>query len=152
MIIILMGAPGAGKGTQSEILQEELGIVHISSGDLLRDHRKRGTELGEVAESYMTKGELVPDDLVIEMIVDRMSAPDAERGILLDGFPRTIPQAAAGLMIYRLFQLWIPMVAGVICLIGLRRPNATPVPARARRAKPSAYKTGGKNGSTRAFS
>src|SRR5438034_2641414 len=95
MIIVLLGAPGAGKGTQAEILEERLGLVHVSSGDLLRDHRKRGTELGKVAEGYMTRGELVPDNLVIEMIMDRIDAPDAERGILLDGFPRTLPQALA---------------------------------------------------------
>lgn len=95
MIFVLLGAPGAGKGTQSDILQEQLQLVHISSGDLLRDHRKRGTELGKIAESFMVKGELVPDDLVIEMVVDRISAPDVEHGVLLDGFPRTLPQAAA---------------------------------------------------------
>src|SRR5207247_1985347 len=94
MIIILLGAPGAGKGTQAEILEERLGLVHVSSGDLLRDHRKRGTELGKVAEPYMVLGQLVPDELVIEMIMDRIDAPDAEHGILLDGFPRTLPQAA----------------------------------------------------------
>ncbi len=95
MIIILLGAPGAGKGTQSEILQERLDMMHVSSGDLLREHRKRGTSLGKVAESYMTRGDLVPDDLVIAMIVERLAAPDVEHGIILDGFPRTGPQAAA---------------------------------------------------------
>ena len=95
MIIILLGAPGAGKGTQSEILSEQLGMVHVSSGDLLRDHRKRGTDLGQTAQTYMVRGELVPDNLIIEMIVDRLAVPDAERGVLLDGFPRTLPQAAA---------------------------------------------------------
>jgi adenylate kinase len=95
MIIILFGAPGSGKGTQSEILQERLGLLHLSSGDLLREHRKRGTELGKIAEQYMSKGELVPDNLVINMIMDRLAAPDAERGILLDGFPRTRAQALA---------------------------------------------------------
>jgi adenylate kinase len=95
MIIVLLGAPGAGKGTQAEILEDQLGLVHVSSGDLLRDHRKRGTELGQVAERYMKLGELVPDNLVIEMILDRIDAPDAERGVLLDGFPRTSPQAGA---------------------------------------------------------
>src|SRR5438105_14768399 len=95
MIIVLLGAPGAGKGTQAEILEERLGLVHVSSGDLLRDHRKRGTELGKIAEGYMVKGELVPDDLVIDMILDRLAAPDGERGIILDGFPRTLPQAEA---------------------------------------------------------
>lgn len=95
MIIILLGAPGAGKGTQSELLQERLGMVHISSGDLLRDHIRRETELGKVAEQYMNKSKLVPDGLVIDMIVDRLAVPDAEQGVLLDGFPRTLPQAAA---------------------------------------------------------
>jgi adenylate kinase len=95
MIIILLGAPGAGKGTQSEILQERLNMVHVSSGDLLRDHRKRGTELGKIAEGYMVKGDLVPDDLVIEMIIERLAAPDAEHGVILDGFPRTPAQAKA---------------------------------------------------------
>lgn len=95
MIIVLMGAPGAGKGTQSEILRDRLHMVHVSSGELLRDHVKRGTELGKTAETYMKDGQLVPDDLVIEMIVLRISAPDAQNGILLDGFPRTLPQAQA---------------------------------------------------------
>src|SRR5688500_1869160 len=95
MIILLFGAPGAGKGTQSEILEERLQMLHISSGDLLRDHRKRNTELGMVAEEYMHRGELVPDDLIIEMIIDRISALDARHGVLLDGFPRNLAQAAA---------------------------------------------------------
>lgn len=95
MIIILLGAPGAGKGTQSELLQERLSMVHISSGDLLRDHIRRETELGKTAEQYMNNSKLVPDRLVIDMIVDRLAVPDAEHGVLLDGFPRTLPQAAA---------------------------------------------------------
>lgn len=95
MIILLFGAPGAGKGTQSEILEERLQMLHISSGDLLRDHRKRNTELGTIAEEYMHRGELVPDDLIIEMIIDRISALDARHGVLLDGFPRNLAQAAA---------------------------------------------------------
>jgi len=95
MILILLGAPGAGKGTQSEILSQKLQMPHVSSGDLLRENRKRGTELGKAAEGYMDRGELVPDDLIIEMILDRLSLPDATHGVLLDGFPRTLPQAAA---------------------------------------------------------
>ncbi len=95
MIIIFLGAPGAGKGTQSDILQERLNMLHISSGNLLREHIKRDSDLGRVAQGYMSKGELVPDDLMIEMIVDRLAAPDAERGVLLDGFPRTLPQTEA---------------------------------------------------------
>lgn len=95
MIIILMGAPGAGKGTQADILRERLGMLHISSGDLLRDNVKRGTELGKVASDYMVNGGLVPDDLIIDMITHRLALPDAESGVLLDGFPRTVPQADA---------------------------------------------------------
>jgi adenylate kinase len=96
MIIIMLGAPGAGKGTQSELLKETLQLVHISSGDLLRDNIKRETELGKIAYDYMNvKATLVPDDLVIAMILERLELPDAERGVLLDGFPRTAPQAAA---------------------------------------------------------
>jgi adenylate kinase len=96
MIIILVGAPGAGKGTQSDILRERLGMLHISSGDLLRDNVKRGTELGKIATKYMVdEGSLVPDDLIIDMITHRLAMPDAESGVLLDGFPRTVPQAEA---------------------------------------------------------
>jgi adenylate kinase len=95
MIIIMLGAPGAGKGTQSDILKETLQLVHISSGDLLRDNIKRDTELGRVANEYMVKGALVPDNLIIQMILDRLHEPDAEHGVLLDGFPRTKPQAEA---------------------------------------------------------
>ncbi len=95
MIILLFGAPGAGKGTQSDILHDRLQMLHISSGDLLRDHRKRNTELGVIAEEYMHLGELVPDDLIIEMIIDRLSAADARNGVLLDGFPRNLAQAEA---------------------------------------------------------
>ncbi|MEO5952358.1 MAG: adenylate kinase, partial [Chloroflexia bacterium] len=95
MIIILLGAPGAGKGTQSEILKDQLDMVHVSSGDLLRENIKNDTELGRVAKGYMTDGGFVPDDLIISMITDRLALPDAERGVLLDGFPRTGPQAQA---------------------------------------------------------
>ncbi len=76
MIIVMMGAPGAGKGTQSEVLEEELGLVHVSSGDLLRENRRRGTELGKVADGFMSQGQLVPDNLVIAMIIERLSEPD----------------------------------------------------------------------------
>jgi len=95
MIIILLGAPGAGKGTQSEVLSEQLQMAHVSSGDLLRENRKRGTELGKIAEGYMDRGELVPDDLIIKMILDRLTLPDATHGVLLDGFPRNRAQAQA---------------------------------------------------------
>jgi len=95
MIIVMLGAPGAGKGTQSEILKDNLQLVHVSSGDLLRDNIKRETDLGKYAKQYMDKGDLVPDKLIIDMILDRLLEPDAERGVLLDGFPRTRPQAEA---------------------------------------------------------
>jgi adenylate kinase len=93
--IILLGPPGAGKGTQAKSISEALGIVHIASGDLLRDHQTRGTELGNTARSYMQKGLLVPDELIIGMIEERIQSPDAEDGYVLDGFPRTLEQARA---------------------------------------------------------
>lgn len=95
MRIILLGPPGAGKGTQAKSMSESLGIVHISSGDLLRDHQARGTELGNTARSYMQKGLLVPDELIIGMIEERIRLPDAQVGYVLDGFPRTVEQAQA---------------------------------------------------------
>ncbi len=94
-VTLILGAPGAGKGTQATALAEALGVPHIASGDLLRDHRTRGTDLGHAAQVYMDRGDLVPDDLVIDMIMERLSAPDATHGALLDGFPRTLPQAEA---------------------------------------------------------
>jgi len=93
--IILLGPPGAGKGTQAKSISVALGIVHISSGDLLRDNQERGTELGTVARSYMQQGLLVPDELIIGMIEERIQYPDAEDGYVLDGFPRTVEQAGA---------------------------------------------------------
>lgn len=95
MRIILLGPPGAGKGTQAKSMSESLDIVHISSGDLLRDHQSRGTELGDTARSYMQQGLLVPDDLIIGMIEERIKLPDAQNGYVLDGFPRTVEQALA---------------------------------------------------------
>ncbi len=93
--IILLGAPGVGKGTQADILTERLGLMHISSGDLFRGHIRNKTELGFLAQSFMEKGELVPDDVTIKMVKERLSQPDCELGAILDGFPRTIPQAKA---------------------------------------------------------
>jgi len=93
--IILLGPPGAGKGTQAKSMSEYLGIVHISSGDLLRDHQARDTELGNTARSYMQKGLLVPDELIIGMIEERIRLTDARVGYVLDGFPRTVEQAQA---------------------------------------------------------
>jgi adenylate kinase len=94
-VVLLLGAPGAGKGTQARYLADVLGVPHVASGDLLRENRQRGTELGRAAQAYMDRGDLVPDDLVIDMIVQRLNAPDAVRGALLDGFPRTLGQSAA---------------------------------------------------------
>ena len=95
MDIVLLGAPGSGKGTQAEHLHRELGLTHIASGDLFRDHVKRKTELGSQANDYMSRGALVPDEITIAMLRDRVSQPDAAKGVLFDGFPRTMPQAIA---------------------------------------------------------
>jgi adenylate kinase len=92
---VLLGPPGAGKGTQARRIAEELGLPHISSGDIFRENLEKGTRLGEKARAYMDRGELVPDDITIEMIQERLSRPDCEDGALLDGFPRTVAQAEA---------------------------------------------------------
>jgi adenylate kinase len=92
---VLLGPPGAGKGTQAKIIAEKYELVHVSSGDLFRDNLKRQTDLGKLAQTYMTKGELVPDDVTIGMIRERLSRPDCKNGALLDGFPRTPAQADA---------------------------------------------------------
>ena len=93
--IVLIGAPGAGKGTQAAMLVEELGIPHISTGDMLREAVAEGTELGLLAKSYMDRGELVPDDVIVKMVMERLAKPDCRKGAILDGFPRTIVQAEA---------------------------------------------------------
>jgi adenylate kinase len=91
--ILLLGAPGVGKGTQSDELVRLFAIPHISTGDLLRAHRDKGTDLGKMANELMNAGKLVPDSLVNEMVADRLSQPDVARGFILDGFPRTLAQA-----------------------------------------------------------
>jgi adenylate kinase len=93
--LILLGAPGAGKGTQAQKLATRFGIPQISTGDMLRAARREGTPLGKKAEEYMNKGQLVPDEVVIGLVEERLQRPDAKAGFILDGFPRTIPQAAA---------------------------------------------------------
>jgi adenylate kinase len=93
--LILVGPPGAGKGTQAKRLIDHLRIPHISTGDMLREARAKGTELGKKAGELMDKGELVPDEVVIQMVVERIAEPDAQTGFMLDGFPRTRPQAEA---------------------------------------------------------
>ena len=91
----MLGAPGAGKGTQAKMIAERYGIPHISTGDIFRANIKNGTELGAKAKEYMDKGLLVPDELVVDLIKDRFKADDCKKGYILDGFPRTIPQAEA---------------------------------------------------------
>ena len=93
--IVMLGPPGVGKGTQAKILSEKTGLAHISSGDLFRENLKNETELGKLAQTYMTKGELVPDDVTVAMIKDRLTRPDCQAGAVLDGFPRTPAQAEA---------------------------------------------------------
>ena len=93
MYIIMLGAPGAGKGTQADILSQEMGLPHIASGDLFRQALEERTEVGLLAKSYMDKGKLVPDEITIKMILERINQPDCISGFLLDGFPRTLHQA-----------------------------------------------------------
>lgn len=95
MKLIMLGAPGAGKGTQAKIISETYGIPHISTGDIFRANIKNGTELGKKAKGYMDQGLLVPDSLVVDLVVDRLKQKDCVKGFILDGFPRTIPQAKA---------------------------------------------------------
>ncbi|RCX12773.1 adenylate kinase [Anaerobacterium chartisolvens] len=93
MKIILLGAPGAGKGTQAVVLADKFGIPHISTGDIFRSNIKNGTELGKKAKEYIDKGLLVPDEVTVEIVKDRIHQADCKNGFILDGFPRTIPQA-----------------------------------------------------------
>lgn len=94
--IVIFGAPGSGKGTQSEYLTDRYGLHHISTGEVLRDHIARGTKLGILANQYISKGQLIPDDLMVSILADILdNDPNATKGVILDGFPRTIPQAQA---------------------------------------------------------
>ncbi len=93
MIIIMLGAPGTGKGTVAGILKDKLEIPQVSTGDIFRKHIKEGTELGKLAESYISKGDLVPDEVTIDLVKNRLEEPDVQKGIILDGFPRTVNQA-----------------------------------------------------------
>ncbi len=95
MRLVFLGAPGAGKGTQAKILGEKLDLPHIATGDLFREAQQKQTELGRIVKSYMEKGLLVPDEIVIKVIEERLSQPDCRKGFILDGFPRTIAQAEA---------------------------------------------------------
>ncbi len=95
MNLLIMGPPGAGKGTQAEVLVKELNITHISTGDMFRAAIKEGTEMGKKAKEYMDAGQLVPDEVVVGMVKERLAKPDCQNGFLLDGFPRTLAQADA---------------------------------------------------------
>lgn len=95
MYLVFLGAPGAGKGTQADLVSRKLGLQHIASGDLFRNALNKGTELGLKAKEYMARGELVPDEITIKMVLERISAPDCPKGIILDGFPRNLEQAKA---------------------------------------------------------
>lgn len=93
MKIIMLGAPGAGKGTQAKMIADKYGVPHVSTGDIFRANIKEGTELGKEAKTYMDKGLLVPDELTVKILLDRVAKEDCRKGYILDGFPRTIPQA-----------------------------------------------------------
>lgn len=128
MDLVLFGPPGAGKGTQAKILVEKLQIPQISTGDMMRAERKAGTELGQRFDSFMTKGELVPDALVIELLEGRLRQADASKGAIFDGFPRTVAQAKAldamlqktGRKIDRVLALDVPVEAIVDRITGRR--------------------------------
>ena len=112
MRLILLGAPGAGKGTQAEVIREKLSIPAVSTGNILREAQKNGTELGLKAKSYMESGALVPDEVVIGILKERIAQEDCQNGFILDGFPRTVPQAQAleemGVEIDRVVDLEVP--------------------------------------------
>ncbi len=112
MKLILLGAPGAGKGTQAEVICEKLNIPAISTGNIIREALRNATELGLKAKSYMDSGALVPDEVVIEIIRERLAKDDCQNGFILDGFPRTVPQAEAldrmGIMIDRVIDIEVP--------------------------------------------
>lgn len=93
--IVILGGPGAGKGTQARRIVKSRGVVHVSTGDMFRKHREEGTELGKLADTYLAKGQLLPDEVTISMVEERLSSPDCEAGVILDGFPRSLPQAEA---------------------------------------------------------
>ena len=112
MNLILLGAPGAGKGTQAEVISETLKIPTISTGNMIREALKSGTEMGRKAKEYVDAGKLVPDEVVIGIIEDRLKAEDCKNGFILDGFPRTIPQAEA-----------LDQIAKIDCALALEVPN-----------------------------
>lgn len=114
----MLGAPGAGKGTQAARLAEAFGLVHISTGDIFRANLSQGTPLGRKAQEYMDRGDLVPDDVTVAMVKDRLGAADVARGFILDGFPRTLPQAEA------LDRVLAERDSRVDCAVYLKVPDA----------------------------
>jgi adenylate kinase len=133
MRLILFGAPGSGKGTQAQLLKEQLKIPHLATGDMLRSAVTEGTPLGLKVDAIMKSGALVPDELVIELIRERLTGPNCERGFLLDGFPRTLPQAEAldrmltdcGLAIDRVLHIHVPDEIIVERIVGRRTDPET---------------------------
>jgi adenylate kinase len=116
MRVVMLGPPGAGKGTQARRITGRYGGVHIATGEILRSNAARGTELGRRAKEYMDRGELVPDDVMIALVLDRIGEPDCAEGFVLDGYPRTVPQAEA--LDRRLQELGRPLDAAVSLEIG----------------------------------
>ncbi|MCL4405628.1 MAG: adenylate kinase [Actinobacteria bacterium] len=114
MILVIFGPPGAGKGTQSRLIADELKVLHISTGDILRDAIGRQTELGKKASDYMDAGELVPDDLVSSMIFERIKEPDADAGFILDGYPRNVKQAIELDRMLELLSKKVDLVVNVV--------------------------------------
>lgn len=149
MRLILLGAPGAGKGTQANFIKEKFGIPQISTGDMLRAAVKAGTELGKKAEPIMKSGGLVPDDLIIGLIKDRLTQPDCASGYLFDGFPRTVPQAdamkAVGVAIDFVVEIDVPD-SEIIERISGRRVH--PASGRVYHEKFNPPKTAGKDDET----
>jgi adenylate kinase len=124
MRLVLLGPPGAGKGTQADLLSARLGIPHISTGDMLRAEIDRGSALGKEAKAFMDRGELVPDALMLGMVRERLAKPDCKRGFVLDGFPRSIPQAHGLDGSLRVLSLEVPVEEVVRRLAGRRTCKA----------------------------
>ena len=129
--LVIFGAPGSGKGTQSEKLIQEYDLHHISTGELLRNHIKQGTELGHVADQYISKGQLIPDDLMIDILASELDSHPEVKGVIFDGFPRTIPQAKA------LKQMLADRGTQVHAVVGLEVEEAELIDRLVKRGKES---------------